>query len=205
MSKSIYLSVDMDYWAEPERSRRAGLRTLKKLIASGKPIVVVEDHGNMLDHINRYPSDRLVNVDAHSDFWNYKDFNDRNFSNRSYFNQISNCSSCVVDCSNWVNGVRWQDGKEYVWLHPHADPDDRSTLGECHGGSPDPFYKTYRPKHTWFSTVRRHDRFRLDNLKNVRAIGIAISAEFLPDEKNEKDIRKIIADSGLIIKDTLGV
>jgi len=159
MKQKIYLSVDLDYWCCGDTVWTGAIRMMDKLIKLGMPIIMVADHGKMLEHINQHPADLLINVDAHSDIWDYG-YTDKN-----------------IDCSNWANYVGWQRYKEYLWLHPHRTGVwDR---GYCHGDQPSPFVKRNRPKHAWANARHRCGLPTKQQFKSVVAVGIAISEDWL--------------------------
>ena len=168
MSRSIYLSVDLDFWCDGagDYAWPGARRMLKQLLELAKPMVMVADHGHMLEHIEKYPCDCLVNIDAHSDMWN-----------QSSYERIIRREP---DCSNWVNAVRWQKGKEYVWLHPfEITSTSNFDCGFCHGDDPNPFNKRNRPKHAWKKASHKHGMLGAASWKCIRAVGISISEAWL--------------------------
>ena len=171
MNKSIYLSVDLDYWCASETVWTGATDMLKTIAKWGGPTVMVDDHGDMLEHINKHPCQLLVNVDAHSDIWNY--------------DAIVRCGR-ECDCSNWVNYVRWQQGQEFLWLHPHA-PKSVWEDGACHGDAPNPFYKKNLPSSAWKKASKKRGEFPAAWWKNVQAVGIAISEAWLDESKYVED------------------
>jgi len=162
MKQRIYLSVDLDYWCAGLALWSGAIRTMQKLIKLGKPIIMVADHGTMIEHINSHPADCLINVDAHSDIWGYDSVR-----------RIGNS----VDCSNWVNAVSWQKGKEYIWFHPHKTGvwDE----GFCHGEDPNPFRKKNRPKYAWKEAHYQRGFPTQKQIDAAIAVGIAISEDWL--------------------------
>ena len=162
MKQKIYLSVDLDYWCCGNAVWTGAVRMMNRLIKLDKPIIMVADHEKMLEHIDKYPADMLINVDAHSDIWDYG---------------YTKSNSQKADCSNWVNYVRWQKQKEYLWYHSHLT--SLCDRGCCHLDHPSPFVKRNRPKYAWATARYRCGLPTRQQIKNVIAVGIAISEDWL--------------------------
>lgn len=177
MRKSIYLSVDLDYWCLGDMLWSGAMHMLKKLYKLGKPMIMVADHGNMLDDINMHPCTTLVNIDAHSDIQSYRDF-DINRTKR--------------DCGNWVNFVRWQPDHAYWWYHTNL-PDEWCD-GYCHGDDPSPFVKKYRHKDDWAGVSMRRGMLPAAQLQYVAYIGIAISEDWLNSGSQVEDALRFAMD-----------
>jgi len=105
--KSIYLSIDLDYWQHDKFPHKL----INRLLATKVPIIATEEHHLILDHVNKHRSTDLVSIDYHSD--------------------LAEEPCKILDCGTWANFVKWQKKATFYWVHPHAEGELES--GYCHG------------------------------------------------------------------------
>lgn len=153
-----YLSVDLDYWQE-HSTDRSMLRFVDRCLSLKVPTLLVSDHHWLIDHVNQYRADRLINVDYHDDI-TQRPNRDRD-------------SDFPLDCGNWVSHVKWRRRASYEWRYPWARCWDDG-LGLC--DAPD-LYGESRPTTGWGEVSRQR---LLDdiNWKSIVAVGIAISPDY---------------------------
>ncbi len=103
--KDVYLSVDIDYWNDDPDITRARL-FLDKLHALPEqiPVHIVEDHQDLLAHINSSRARILYNIDYHADL--HSDDDIRRANGRGDY--------------NWAGFVEWKQEGTYVWYNPNA-------------------------------------------------------------------------------------
>jgi hypothetical protein len=99
VNKKIFLSIDLDYWAEC-RSDEQSYRFFKRLAKLGKPVLLVKSHEQMLRAVNRSKCECLINVDAHSDI---ADDDPRH-------------KPLELSDGTWVNFVSWKKTGEFRWI-----------------------------------------------------------------------------------------
>lgn len=142
----IYLSIDIDYWADFNRfaRRKSMTRIIKRIRDLHVPIYYREEHQQLLPHMNWFKYDTLINMDTHADVCEgiagktLKDFNE----------------------GTWVNYIspHIRERGTYVWVYP-----DKASMsfdvGFCHTNSgPDPFSDKSLEicgwKHTHYCSLR---------------------------------------------------
>ena len=110
---SIFLSIDLDYFrtgTEPERF-------LNRVIKLRKPIEIVKDHHELLNHMNSFSYDCLINIDWHSDL-------------------VENLPKMPpFDCGTWGNFIKESNRNHFIWIYPAqscvAGRDNSSSTGYC--------------------------------------------------------------------------
>lgn len=90
-----YLSVDIDYWRDPEYAK-AHLEALIKYAQADKiPIQTVMNHQQLLPFVNKSGARKLINIDEHSDV---------------------TCVPQNLHCGSWVSYVTWRTTGTYYWI-----------------------------------------------------------------------------------------
>lgn len=102
-----YLSVDIDYWYQPEIARRA-LTLLMEAVPSRVPVTAVMNHQQMLPEVNASGASRLINIDEHSD--------------------LAEATVKKLACGTWISYVKWRKQGTYIWIRP-----EQSYQGSCNG------------------------------------------------------------------------
>ena len=150
---ATYLSVDLDYWG------RFSAQDLHDFIAKTLelrvPKCLVYSHEMMLDHINSFSFDRLINVDYHSDL-------------------CRACQERVADY-NWSTFVLKANRDLYEWRFPSYQSCVHQKDGLCDLEEPDLFQHPERTN--WRSLVLRQG---LQDIpwEDVVAVGFCPSFEY---------------------------
>jgi len=181
-----YLSIDADYWNglhiydfELERSIRDTLLKVKQLRV---PVQVEKDHHELLDHIDKFKFNALVNMDYHADLTN----------------GIPETGTLDdLNCGSWGNYIDMEvkSNGTFIWVYS----DDDSVRGRCNEdsggycndyGEENPFL-TKDPANIcgWKKTRKVKRRLPKDLWGNVVAAGICFSPDYtdpdiLPTFKN---------------------
>lgn len=94
---STYLSIDIDYWTNPDRMVSAVTSVAGIAKSQRIPLVAVMNHQQLLPHVNAAQADRLVNIDWHSD--------------------VSGMAP-RLHCGSWISYVTWKRAGTYLWVRP---------------------------------------------------------------------------------------
>lgn len=162
----IYLSIDIDYWSHFQRSYRnkSMTRILTNISHLKVPMYYKEEHHELIDHMNHFDYDTLINMDWHSDL----------------VNGIANENLHDFNCGTWVNYIKPEvrESGSYVWIYPDFDCLSFDQ-GYCHDiAGPDPFKKKCLKVCGWKYTHLRMYRLSPEIWKRVIAIGICRSREY---------------------------
>jgi len=95
-NKTIFLSIDLDYWLNINRLQKELRYILNNCSA---PVKLFHEHHHTLNWINKNPCDVLLNVDYHSDL---ADDNPK--------------GPPRLSCGTWGNHVKWRKTGKFVWL-----------------------------------------------------------------------------------------
>jgi hypothetical protein len=109
MSKSVYLSVDLDYWYKP--GMRKNIDFIESLLSLGRPITVFTEHQLVLRDIKKQYK-KVYNIDYHSD--------------------ITEPDAGWPNCAKWVNYVRGRQDAEFEWRMPSWEDCVTYGHGLCH-------------------------------------------------------------------------
>jgi hypothetical protein len=102
---NTFLSVDLDYWTSfPDD--KAAVRFFKQVRASGKPVLLVRSHEEMLPVVNASGCCRLINMDEHSDV----------AGNRTCFKPKGLFEKVELGDGTWVDHVKWRRQGTYIWV-----------------------------------------------------------------------------------------
>lgn len=157
MTKSTYLSVDLDYWWRP--GMRNSLLFIKDLLSLGRQVTVFTEHHLVLREINRQYK-KVYNIDYHSDI-------------------IEPCPGWP-ECGSWVNHVPFRKDAEFEWRFPSWKECVYRGNGLCHKPRRDnsrsnPF--VYNNMHSWKSVSRKQGIENID-LDDVDKISLVLSPEW---------------------------
>ena len=171
---SVYLSIDLDYWKNTRISKYP-LEFLAKVMALRVPKVLVLEHDALLTEPCRPKGfEKLINVDYHSDFANYKK------NERRYFN-----------CGTWVD--EFPDIAEFEWRHPNQ----HTCFDKCEGRCERLWIRSYDicwKNNKAFSGIRMAHREGLRSLpwKDVSAVGIAVSPDYWDNKSSVNTLGKML-------------
>ena len=111
MKNSTYLSIDLDFWNFLDiKECRSFMYEIK---ATGLPVTLVDDHADLLGHINRRKCSRVINIDYHSDICNNFD---KRPHKKQFYKEKDGLLLPVLNCGTWAN---WINSREsFTWLYP---------------------------------------------------------------------------------------
>lgn len=154
-----YLSIDLDYWlSEPYVEYTQSLTRVLKSVRHVQDIIIVEDHHEILDHVNRLVPDKILHIDYHQDI------------------AFPRYAGDTVDlqCGTFLYFVENRERIDFEWWYPRKECAERSGTGWCCD------YKHPRSnKARIFATQRQ--RLGLPTsaeLARVSAVGFSISRDW---------------------------
>lgn len=151
---STYLSLDVDYWGMAGSDRHM-FPFVQRVLELKKPTLVVRDHDKLLPHIDKYPCDRLINVDYHDDIV-YRSAQDIG-------------TGKLPEEGTWASYVAWRENAWFQWLHPHDK--ERILEGLC-----DPVEDVYADgSGTGWKRVTKRRGTSTIPWDDIVAVGIALS------------------------------
>jgi len=169
MERSIYLSVDLDFFCG-ERTFKLFNEIFGEVVDNKRPTRIVTSHETMLRYVNKSKARDLLNVDYHSDL-------------ATMPNTLG--ETLDFNCGTWVSFVKWRGEGSYKWMHPFYDKEKALLNGRC-----DPDEKVF----TNMSLTNWKD-VKMVGLKRIQIpwervsdIGICIS----PDYTNPKDLLRAL-------------
>jgi hypothetical protein len=178
MGRPTYLSVDIDYW-DLAKTPYEAMNMFRKIFSLNVPLVIVKQHDGLLEFANESGALKLINVDYHSDFANYK-------SDKHLEYEIPNCGTWV----DFIEGLQ-----EFEWRYPSHNKCFRQWEGRCETG-----LGLRRGSRFWTTgkTPRglrvSHDRgIKYLPYKNIVAAGVAVSPEYWNNAVVEQDIMDFLA------------
>ncbi|MEK6833164.1 MAG: hypothetical protein AABY32_03885 [Nanoarchaeota archaeon] len=175
MDKSVYLSIDLDFWSEYS-SRKSSDRFFNKIINLDLPLLVVDSHEEIVDHVNTSGANILINMDSHSDIIGFYGLDDKKeeLSSREEY--------------NWANHVSWRANGSFVWLYPtYYCYEDGTGIGTCCDVEVDPF----KINNTGWKSISLCCGVNNIDFNSIRAVSISISKEYT-NIKTVKGILKYI-------------
>jgi hypothetical protein len=166
MTPGIYLSIDLDYWCDHDDDRH-----MRDVVGRARslrvPTLVVSSHEMLISDIESRPCRRLVNIDYHDDLA---------------------VPAVRHDCGSWVGAIAWRQDGEYEWMHPHTK--QYTYRGRC-DHDPRLWWKRHCRRTGW-NVVRKQKGLRGIDWRNVHAVGIATSWEYLGGYTILKHYQRII-------------
>lgn len=184
MSRRSYLSIDLDYWSE-EVDDTDSFYFFERVFDLGLPILVVESHEQLLDHVNKSGADTLYNVDYHSDF--------TGFENK---NEAKTDMEEDAEDGTWINYVDWRWEGTVHWMYPKeicygsSQDSNRDGLGVCWTEpGQNPFKKS---TYNQWKHIKKSVGYSEIDWDSIVTVGFAISAYYLrgwwDERKNEKNL-----------------
>lgn len=178
-----YISIDLDYWlcstneyiySEKDYPEHAKIKSLFKLLKLLRPIknkIIVEEHHELLPHIDDANPDRIIHIDFHQDIA---------FPYRGKDEWINKSRALTLSCGSffyWVNKRREID---FEWWYPHLYcADYKEGAGLCM----DRYHQPHKRNNFIFKNqIRRKGLPKNIDLNNIFGVGIAISREWCDRE-----------------------
>lgn len=158
-----YLSIDLDYWFCKYPTEHCNTIKLLNLLCyfrhKDKNCLIVDEHHNLLDHINESDTDNIIHIDYHQDLCWYEEN-----------------SNPKVECGNFFWFVDGKENKKFKWFYPDTDECIKNAMGLCM----DPSYKPLSKKNFIFNNqTRKCGLPTKQELETVTDIGISFSLDYL--------------------------
>jgi len=114
-----YLSIDVDYFAHHFNAIEMR-KFFNRVLKIDAPTLIVVNHQHLVNHVDQFNYERLINLDFHSDLTDAIDFNgvpyDYSLGNgntkHEYWPE-------EFECGTWVNFCKLRNNAEFVWHYPH--------------------------------------------------------------------------------------
>jgi hypothetical protein len=177
---NTYLSIDLDFWNFLDLKNCKNF--MKEVKATNLPITLVDDHADLLKHINKRECSKVINIDYHTDICN--NFDTPPHSKR-YYKEKDGLLLPSLNCGTWAN---WVNNREsYTWLYP---PNVAFDSAYCHFPVCDKFNPFVNPSiAAWKDCTKRVARdIPSWVFNNVVEIGIACSYLWLKKSFEQKAI-----------------
>jgi len=162
MSK-IYLSIDLDYWANhclfSAKQCNTFFQKLANVNENVKQIKFVRHHEGLLHHASDSSCDTLVNVDFHSDLTNYYPEDKK-----------------VITEGTWVNFVSWRKSGTFIWMLPNKSFEK---WGFCQDAMIFQNFEDLNFKSTEWKKIKKQIGTKNIKWENVYAVGVSLSPEWL--------------------------
>lgn len=157
-----YLSIDLDYWDNLEVFLKNGMPFIKKAMKRTDNIMVVQQHHQLLDHINDCKPHTVYNIDWHSDLCDF----------------LKHEIDDELDEGTWGNYISSKHKATFVWHFPKIKCDDREFPGGRCDIHKDPFIK---PECCGWKKAKKN--LGLPDIKNIsiKGLGISLSPDWLFD------------------------
>jgi len=159
-----YLSIDLDYWAnkyeDPQPAKQAYnfLSRVKKL---NKKIYICDSHEEILDHLNSYKVDKVINVDFHSDVV-YEDL--INYDDPKEFNE-----------GTWANYYKYRKNCIFEWHYPNVKICFCQGWGRCEWLWPDHEIGKFEKRRMGYKKIIRGQGISGIMSNNIIAVGVCRS------------------------------
>jgi hypothetical protein len=110
INKSVYLSIDLDFWAKGQVDAHFIRRVIHQVGANNFAAAV--HHDSILPHIRRYgpTCDVLINLDSHSDLGGVMIV--------THENGDGDIRRLELHSGSWVDYVAWPRRRLFLWCYP---------------------------------------------------------------------------------------
>lgn len=157
-----YLSIDLDYWLGSSYNDPEDLSTLGSVLNAVKHVgntLMVDEHQNILDHINSIEPDKIIHIDFHQDI--------------AYPHKRE--PEIELHCSNFFYYVNNRKDIDYEWFYPEKDC---ASLQHRNGLCVN--YTNPLSKDNWIFNAQKHKKGLppIKELKSVSAVGFAASRDY---------------------------
>lgn len=170
--KDVFLSIDLDYWMH-DNDDYDSKKFFNSLYSKTnvKKITIVRSHEEMTKIVNETDCNRIWNIDAHSDLFNFYPTKKNLLFSKN--------------CANWANFINIQKRikGEYCWFAPLT-----RFAGACHGSDKCPFTEENNTRWKSLAVYEEHQIHNID-LKEIKEISICISPGYV-EFKNVKSISR---------------
>ena len=154
-----YLSIDMDYWFRNDNEDFDSMYKILDFVSTIDNKTIVQEHHEILSHINEHNPDHIIHVDYHQDIaFPYSRYD------RMYLN-----------CGTFYYFVEGRQEKTFKWFYP-----DYYTCILDHGGlCVDHWHKPFSKKNRIFKDqTMKCGVPTMKELSTVSAIGISLSQDY---------------------------
>lgn len=107
MSELQFLSIDIDYWHDPQIASKNIDKVLRFVNRRKIPAHVVMNHQQMLRFVDESKARTVINLDQHSD--------------------IHSKDTDYLDCGSWLSYVKWRKHGKYIWARNYQ----KTEYGNC--------------------------------------------------------------------------
>lgn len=157
--RDTYLSIDLDYW---ETVTPTMLQFLRKVFQLNVPVLLCKSHEQMLRNVNGSNARVLINVDYHADLCE----------------DDAGGKPPTVECGTWINAVKWRKSGSFIWVCPNKKKCYEIGAGRC-DSSRDPETDPFKNRNNGWRKARVRTGLKHVDLSRVKAVGIAVSPEYL--------------------------
>lgn len=182
-----YLSIDVDYFAHHFNATEMR-KFFNRVLQINAPTYVVVNHQHLVNHVDQFDYDKLVNLDFHSDLTDAIDFNGIPYDyTLGQKNAKTNYWPEEFECGTWVNFCKRRNMAEFVWHYPHEicfeyDGQCLSSMYEDYSINRKFIAKFWREGscnnfHNWVSATRKKGYSSIFS-DEIVGIGIALSPDW---------------------------
>ena len=158
----VHLSYDLDFHLFQFMQNRKGFPNvkgceifIKDIFKLNVPIIIVNEHHEILPFINEYKFNTIINVDFHSDL------------------VIEPYS--VLDEGSWANFYKYRNNTNFIWRYPEYESCVALGYGRCdsmvHFDSPMPYNKM------GYNQIRKYEGVP-KLTKDIHSISISLSKDW---------------------------
>lgn len=157
-----HLTIDLDYFLYPnsEASWEDCIHILSTVKEMSIPLIVKEEHHNILPYINKFKFDKIINVDYHSDIVHDIPLEDDD-------------TKLDLNCGTWANFYKHRENCIFEWRHPVKKIDFTNLCDDS--------FKGLRKKWINYFDVKHGYGF-LKFPEDLHSISIALSKDYCDDD-----------------------
>jgi hypothetical protein len=157
-----YLSIDLDYWFRKDNFDDFSIFKLLDQIKHIPNKVLVDEHDELVPHINSTKTDKIIHIDCHQDICFP--------TNTSYYEHLD------CHCGSFFYFIENRENIDFTWHYPDYHHCIQKELGFC-------MEQHYHPeaKKNWIfkSQKRTIKKISQKEIDQVTAVGIAFSFDYL--------------------------
>lgn len=164
-----HLTIDLDYFLYPNSCAFDDeydncVKLLHKIEELKIPLVVKEEHHNILSYVNKFKFDRILNVDYHSDIVHDISLEEDDIK-------------LDLNCGTWANFYKHRESCIFEWRHPVRNIDHTNLCDNQFDYSRSCLYKS---KISYFDVKHRFGFSRIP--KDIHSISIALSKDYCVED-----------------------